>query len=103
QAAPPRGGGARVVSVRLAILAIVLTAAAVLAGCSPVLETDQARLCRMALPALMAQDVMAQEAPNGILAHTPGADERGLSVDFTVETPGGGAPQYHFAACRFRM
>jgi branched-chain amino acid transport system permease protein len=88
---------------RLAIRLIVLIAAAtLLAGCSPVLETDQARLCRMALPALMAQDLMAQDARIAILAQTPDADERGLSVDFTVETPGGGAPKYHFAACRFR-
>jgi branched-chain amino acid transport system permease protein len=92
-------------------------AAAMLAGCSPVLETDQARLCRMALPALMAQDhmaqdhmaqdlmaqdLMAQEARIAILAQTPDPDGRGLSVAFTAETPGG-APQTHLAACRFRL
>jgi branched-chain amino acid transport system permease protein len=82
---------------RLAIRLIVLVAAAMLAGCSPVLETDQARLCRMALPALMAQD-----ARIAILAQTPDAEGRGLSVAFTAQTPGG-APQNHFAACRFRM
>jgi branched-chain amino acid transport system permease protein len=87
---------------RSAIGLIVLIAAAMLVGCSPVLETDQARLCRMALPALMAQDLMAQDARIAILAQTPDADGRGLSVAFTAETPGE-APQPHLAACRFRM
>jgi hypothetical protein len=45
--------------------------AAMLAGCSPVLETDQARLCRMALPALMPQ-----EARIAILAQAPDPDGR---------------------------
>src|SRR4029077_4325250 len=97
QAAPPRGGGARVVSVRLAILAIVLTAAAALAGCSPVLETDQARLCRMALPALVPP-----ESRIAILTQAPDADGRGLNVVFTSETRSE-QPQNHLAACRFRM
>jgi branched-chain amino acid transport system permease protein len=86
---------------RLAIRLIVLIAAAMLAGCSPVLETDQARLCRMALPALMAQDLMAQEARIAVLAQTPDPDGRGLSVVFTAQRPGG-ASQPHLAACRFR-
>ena len=73
----------RRLSGRLAIGLIVLLAAATLAGCSPALETDQARLCRMALPALMPQD-----ARIAILAQTPDADGRGLSVAFTAETPG---------------
>src|SRR6202042_486939 len=71
--------------------------AAMLAGCSPVLETDQARLCRMALPALMPQD-----ARIAILAQAPDADGRGLSVAFSAETPGE-EPQTHLAACRFRV
>ncbi len=41
---------------RLSVLLIVLMAAATLAGCSPTVETDQARLCRMALPALMPEE-----------------------------------------------
>jgi branched-chain amino acid transport system permease protein len=75
---------------------IVLLAAAMLAGCSPALETDQARLCRMALPALMPQ-----EARIAILAQRPDPDGRGLSVAFTALTPGG-EPRNHLAACRFR-
>jgi branched-chain amino acid transport system permease protein len=71
--------------------------AAMLAGCSPVLETDQARLCRMALPALMPQD-----ARIAILAQAPDADGRGLNVAFSAEAPGE-EPQTHLAACRFRM
>ena len=75
---------------------IVLLAAAMLAGCSPALETDQARLCRMTLPALMPE-----AARIAIVAQRPAADGRGLSVAFTVRTPGE-APRDHLAACRFR-
>ena len=82
---------------RLAARLIVFMTAAMLAGCSPVLETDQARLCRMALPALMPQD-----ARIAILAQAPDADGRGLSVAFSAETPGE-EPQTHLAACRFRV
>ena len=71
-------------------------AAATLAGCSLALETDQARLCRMALPALMAQG-----ARISILSQEPDPDGRGLTVAFSAETPGE-APRNHFAACRFR-
>ena len=52
-------------------LAVVLFAL-LLAGCSPQVETDQARLCRMALPALMADG-----AAIDILAETPDPDGRG--------------------------
>ena len=75
---------------------IVLLAAAMLAGCSPALETDQARLCRMTLPALMAE-----AARIAIVAQRPDADGRGLSVAFTARTPGE-EPRDHLAACRFR-
>jgi branched-chain amino acid transport system permease protein len=81
---------------RLAVLPIVLMTAAMLAGCSPVLETDQARLCRMALPALMPQ-----EARIAVLAQAPDPDGRGLRVTFAAQTPGE-EPQNHLAACRFR-
>ncbi len=74
----------------------VLLGAAILAGCSPALETDQARLCRMALPALMPQ-----EARISILAQRPDPDGRGLSVAFTAFAPGE-EPRNHLAACRFR-
>jgi branched-chain amino acid transport system permease protein len=81
---------------RLAIFLIVLTATATLAGCSPVLETDQARLCRMALPVLMPP-----ESRIAILTQSPDADGRGLNVVFTSKTRGE-KPQSHLAACRFR-
>src|SRR5271154_5435945 len=75
---------------------IVLLAAAMLAGCSPALETDQARLCRMTLPALMPE-----AARIAIVAQRPDADGRGLSVAFTARTPGE-EPRDHLASCRFR-
>jgi branched-chain amino acid transport system permease protein len=81
---------------RLVFRLIVLLAAAMLAGCSPALETDQARLCRMALPALMPE-----AARIAIVAQRPDADGRGLSVAFTARTPGE-EPRDHLAACRFR-
>ena len=68
-----RRGGAGGLSGRLAVRLMVLLAAALLAGCSPALETDQARLCRMALPALMPE-----EARIAILSQTPDPDGRGL-------------------------
>ena len=82
---------------RLGVLLIVLMTAATLAGCSPTVETDQARLCRMALPALMPQ-----EARIAILKQEADPDGRGLRVAFTAEAPGG-EPRNHLAACRFRM
>jgi branched-chain amino acid transport system permease protein len=82
---------------RLAVRLSVLVAVATLAGCSPALETDQARLCRMALPVLTPPD-----ARIAILAQEPDPDGRGLSVVFTTETSGG-EPRDHVAACRFRL
>ena len=35
---------------------VLLAAALALAGCAASVETDQARLCRMALPALLAPE-----------------------------------------------
>ncbi len=81
---------------RLIVLLMVLMAAATLAGCSPVVETDQARLCRMALPALMPEETRID-----ILSQTPDPDGRGLSVAFTARTRAE-APSAHLAACRFR-
>lgn len=78
-------------------LALSLLPAAVgLAGCSVALETDQARLCRMALPALMPEGSRL-----AIEAQEPDRDGRGLIVAFTAEPPGGVA-EPHIAACRFR-
>ena len=67
-----------------------------LAGCSTALETDQARLCRMALPALMPVG-----ATIDIVGQSPDPDGRGLAVGFTAATPGE-EPERHLAACRFR-
>jgi len=71
-----------------ALLALLLP----LAACSEV-ETDQARLCRMALPALSAPDSTFR-----ILGETEHDDRSGVSVDF-ARSPGGGA---HRIDCRFR-
>ena len=96
----PNSGGSRPGGVRLEASAgaflIFLTAAATLGGCSPALETDQARLCRMALPALMAED-----ARIAILKQAPDPDGRGLRIAFTAETRGE-EPRNHLVACRFR-
>jgi branched-chain amino acid transport system permease protein len=77
-------------------LLTAVLAAGLLAGCSPVLETDQARLCRMALPALMPADQRIT-----IVSQRPDPDGRGLTVAFTAETAGG-EPEDHAATCRFR-
>jgi branched-chain amino acid transport system permease protein len=63
-----------------------------LAGCSTV-ETDQARLCRMALPALSPPDAKLR-----ILSETEHDDRKGVTLDFSVAP--GGSP--HRAECRFR-
>jgi branched-chain amino acid transport system permease protein len=78
---------------RLSCLAL---AAVGLLGCSPVVETDQARLCRMALPALMGDGVAID-----VLDESPDPDGRGLTVGFSAATPGE-APERHRLACRFR-
>ncbi len=83
-------------SARPVLRLLVLLAAAMLAGCSPALETDQARLCRMALPTLVPKG-----ARIAILGQTPDPDGRGLAVTFSIrmlrqET------KNHVAACRFR-
>jgi branched-chain amino acid transport system permease protein len=74
----------------------VLIAALALAGCSRLVETDQARLCRMALPAVLPPDstidvVSQHEFPDG----------RGLRVVFRLGADAQ-APT-HFADCRFRQ
>ena len=73
-----------------------LIAVLLLAGCSPAIETDQARLCRMALPALTPEG-----STIAILSETPDADARGLTVLFTAAPPGE-ATKPHHARCRFR-
>ncbi len=58
---------------------VVLLAASLIAGCSTALETDQARLCRMALPALEPVG-----ATIDIVGQSPDPDGRGLAVGFTA-------------------
>lgn len=73
----------------------MLAAAPLLAGCATLLETDQARLCRMALPAIEDRDAAIQ-----IVAQAEFADGRGLRVDYLANAAGR-TPQRHFAECRF--
>jgi branched-chain amino acid transport system permease protein len=77
-------------------LLAALLAVGVIAGCSPALETDQARLCRMALPALIPEDERIS-----IDSQRPDPDGRGLTITFTTASPGGGTST-HGATCRFR-
>jgi len=77
---------------RLAGLAL---AAGFLSGCAVQVETDQARLCRMALPALMPDGTRIT-----ILAQRADQDARGLRVGFEANPPGRSARR-HVAACRF--
>ncbi len=75
----------------------VLLPALSLAGCSALVETDQARLCRMAAPAL--------EPPGAVITivkQTAFADGRGLRVDYRSSQVGAPA-QARFLECRFRQ
>jgi branched-chain amino acid transport system permease protein len=76
-------------------LFLILACFALLGGCAPLLETDQARLCRMALPAIEDADATIR-----VVRQTAFADARGLRVDYLAATPGA-APAPHFAECRF--
>jgi len=77
------------------LIPTVAVAALALAGCAPALETDQARLCRMALPALFP------EARIEIRSQHPDPDGRGLSVAFASQSVNE-EPAPHVAECRFR-
>ena len=77
---------------RLACLAICLA----LAACAALVETDQARLCRMALPALAPPDAVVT-----ILKQREFPDGRGLRVDYRLNLFGAPA-QTRFAECRFK-
>ncbi len=68
-----------------------------LVGCSAALETDQARLCRIALPALTSEG-----AQISIESEQPDPDGRGLSVAFSAQAPPGGELRRRLVACRFR-
>jgi branched-subunit amino acid ABC-type transport system permease component len=74
---------------------LILLGACLLVGCAPLLETDQARLCRMALPAIEDAGSTIQ-----IKRQTPFEDGRGLRVDYLAGAAGD-ALTMHFAECRF--
>ncbi len=74
----------------------VLIAALALAGCSRLVETDQARLCRMALPAVSPPDSTIE-----VLSQHEFPDGRGLRVVYRLD-PASQAST-HFADCRFRQ
>ena len=70
-----------------------LAALLALAGCARELETDQARLCRMALPALLAPDAVP-------LIETQREDDDGRGLDLTFRARADAALQSEH--CRFR-
>ena len=74
----------------------LLLAALALAGCSRLVETDQARLCRMALPAVSPPDATIE-----VLGQHEFPDGRGLRVVYRLEPPSPAST--HFADCRFRQ
>jgi branched-chain amino acid transport system permease protein len=81
---------------RRAAIALAALAAAGPAGCAKLVETDQARLCRMALPALSPRDAIVT-----VVKQREFPDGRGLRVDYRLS--GLDAPtQTHFAECRFK-
>jgi branched-chain amino acid transport system permease protein len=77
-------------------LFVVLLAALAFAGCSRLVETDQARLCRMALPAVSPPDSTIE-----VLSQHEFPDGRGLRVVYRLD-PASPAST-HFADCRFRQ
>jgi branched-chain amino acid transport system permease protein len=90
RALPHSGRVSRSASILFAIALIAL-----LAGCAPLLEADQARLCRMAVPAI--------EPPDSTIIvklQTPFADGKGLRVDYLAGIAGE-TPSAHYAECRF--
>jgi branched-chain amino acid transport system permease protein len=81
---------------RLAAILFALPVIVLVAGCAPLLEADQARLCRMALPAIEPPDSKIV-----IRLQAPFADRKGLRVDY-VSSLDDEAPTAHYAECRFR-
>ena len=73
-----------------------LLAALALAGCSRLVETDQARLCRMALPAVAPPDSTIE-----VLSQREFPDGRGLRVVYRLDS--GSPASTHFVDCRFRQ
>ena len=92
QAEALRSQGARLVKTwaTLGLLALAL------GGCVLPVETDQARLCRMALPALSAPDAKVR-----VLRQAEDADDQGLRLEYTETRPDGDETA-HVATCRFR-
>ena len=80
---------------RLASILFVLPLIALLTGCAPLLEADQARLCRMSLPAIEPPDSTIV-----IKLLTPFPDGKGLRVDYVANLPDE-TPTAHYAECRF--
>jgi branched-chain amino acid transport system permease protein len=80
-----------------ALLAFIFALAwlPLLTGCATLLETDQARLCRMTLVAIEDPD-----ATISIQKQTPFPDGRGLRVDY-LSGAAGETLAPHFAECRF--
>jgi branched-subunit amino acid ABC-type transport system permease component len=78
-----------------ALVVLVALAMFALGGCSTPVETDQARLCRMALPALLPAD-----AHIDVVSQREFVDGRGLSVVFRLLLVDGETT--HVADCRFR-
>ncbi|MGO9769145.1 MAG: branched-chain amino acid ABC transporter permease [Roseiarcus sp.] len=81
---------------RTLVMAFVAIAAVGLAGCARLVETDQARLCRMALPALAPPGAMI-----AILEQREFPDGRGVRIDYRLSALGAPA-QTRFAECRFK-
>ena len=77
-------------------VAAAFAALAALSSCSLPVETDQARLCRMALPALSAPDVRLT-----ILNQREDSDGRGLVIGYRAQDLEGASAE-HVAWCRFR-
>ncbi len=69
---------------------------AVTAGCAPLLETDQARLCRMALPAIEEPDANIE-----IVTQAEAPDGKSVRVDYRAGFAGR-PPALHFVHCHFR-
>jgi branched-chain amino acid transport system permease protein len=76
-------------------LAVTLAALA-LAGCSRLVETDQARLCRMALPAVAPPDSTIE-----VVSQHEFPDGRGLRVVFRLDRAASASS--HFVDCRYRQ
>ena len=62
---------------------LILVCVSLLSGCATLLETDQARLCRMTIVAVEDPDATIR-----ILKQTPFPDGRGLRVDYLAGPAG---------------